>query len=58
MHSDSPGSYGSYTVASLSDNASSVTNLERKMVLHTWPVVKAETHMPIYVSACIYTCRH
>jgi hypothetical protein len=58
MHSDSAGSYDSYTVATLSDNAYSVTNFERKMVLHTWPVVTAETHIPIYASACMYTCRH
>jgi len=58
MHSDSPGLYGSCMVASLSDNASSVTNFERKMVLHTWPVVTTETHTPICASACMYTCRH
>jgi len=58
MDSDSPGSCGSYTVASLYDNASSVTNFERKMVLHTWPVVTTETHIPIYTSTYMYTSKH
>jgi len=58
MHNDRQGSYGSYMVASLYDNASSVTNCERKKVL-TYLASSYNKNSPTqYANASMYTCKH